>query len=235
MLPEALLVCSHEGSARALVPVLEELGIKVERHHDAMDALTRLWKWRYDAVIVDCEGGGDEAEVLREVREVGQNRNAVTIAIIGETEDPDIAYSLGAHFVMHNPLTSFRVRRMMRAAHGLITLERRRYARHACDGDVTILEGARERAARLVNLSASGCALQRATSSPVSTAIGLRFALPGTAQEIAPQGEIMWQNGGRLGIRFSVVNPLDRARLDRWLQQQNAEAETVASGVLAAR
>jgi DNA-binding response OmpR family regulator len=120
MLPEALLVCSDVGSARALLPVLEELGIKVERHHDAMAALTRLWTWRYDAVIVDCEGGGDEAEVVREVREVGQNRTAVTIAIIGESEDADIAYSLGAHFVMQKPLTSFRVRRMMRAAHALI-------------------------------------------------------------------------------------------------------------------
>lgn len=227
MLPEALFVCSQEESARCLLPVLAELGAKVERHHDAMAALTRLWAWRYDAVIVDCEGGGDEAEVLREVREVGQNRNAVTIAIIGENEDPDDAYALGAHFVLQKPLTSFKVQRMLKVAHALITQERRRYARHDCDGPVTVLEGGRERSGGLVNLSAGGAAIQMATSTPVESAIaiGLSFRLPGMAHTITPRGEIVYQKGGRLGVRFTEVNQVDRVRLDRWLQQQNAIAE----------
>ena len=237
MLPEALIVCSQEESARCLLPVLAELGTKVERHHDAMAALTRLWAWRYDAVIVDCEGGGDEAEVLREVREVGQNRNAVTIAIIGENEDPDDAYALGAHFVLQKPLTSFKVRRMLKVAHALVTQERRRYARHDCDGPVTVLEGGRERAGGLVNLSAGGVAIQMQTSKPVgvensnasANVIGLGFRLPGTPHTITPRGEIVYQKGGRLGIRFTEVNQVDRVRLDRWVAQQHTEVESHAA------
>ena len=220
MQPEALFVCAQEESARMLLPVLKALGTRVERHRDAMAGLTRLWNWRYDAVIVDCEGGGDEAEVLREVREVGQNRNAVTIAIIGAQEQLEDAYALGAHFVLQKPLASLRVQRMLRVAHGLMVQERRRYARHDCEGAAVILEGARERAAQLVNLSAGGVALQRATSTPLEAVIGLRFVLPGTTHTIAPRGEVMWQRGGRIGVRFTHLNQVDRVRLDRWLAEQ---------------
>lgn len=221
MIPEALLVCPHQDSARALQPVLEQLGTRVECHQDAMVALTRLWSYRYDAVIVDCEGRGDEAEVVREVHEAALNRNAVTIAVIGAGEDPDLAYALGAHFVLRKPLTSTRVRRLLRAAHALITQERRRHQRFLCEGPATLVCGAQELPAELVDVSQGGVALQLDRKLDEGcAAVRLRFRLPGTTDVIAPAAEVAWQNAWRrAGLRFTAVTPDDQSRLLRWLDQ----------------
>jgi CheY-like chemotaxis protein len=220
MLPEALLVCSHEESARALVPVLEGLGTHVERHRDTMAALGRLWTVRYDAVIVDCAGGqGDEAEVVREVREVGLNKNAITIAVIGADEDPDEAYALGAHFVLRKPLQRVRVERMLRAAHVLITQERRKFRRHLCDGPATVIAGAAEIHAELIDLSHGGVALQLAKTHEIPDTVSLRFDLPGTRDSVTPRASVAWRNQwGRVGLQFTDINGVDRTRLSRWLQ-----------------
>lgn len=218
MLPEALLVCSHEDSARALQPVLEGLGTHVERHRDTMAALGRLWTARYDAVIVDCEGGGDEAEVVREVREVGLNKTAITIAVIGQDDDPDDAYALGAHFVLQKPLQRVRVERMLRAAHVLITQERRKFRRHLCDGPAEVIVGASEIHAELVDLSHGGVALQLGKTHQVPDDVGLRFTLPGTRDVLTPRGVIRWRNHwGRIGVEFTTITAIDRSRLSRWL------------------
>ena len=42
---------------------------------------------------------------MREVHEAGINKNAITIAVIGHHEDPDLAYAMGAHFVLRKPLS----------------------------------------------------------------------------------------------------------------------------------
>lgn len=218
MLPEALLVCSREESARALQPVLEGLGTHVERHRDTMAALGRLWTARYDAVIVDCEGRGDEAEVVREVREVGLNKNAITIAVIGEDEDPDEAYALGAHFVLRKPLQRVRVERMLRAAHVLISQERRRFKRHLCDGPAEVIAGAAEIHAELVDISHGGVALQLAKTHEIPDEVGLRFTLPDTRDVITPRAVVRWRNKwGRVGVEFTTITALDRSRLSRWL------------------
>jgi len=221
MLPEALLVCPLEEAARALEPELKRLGTRIERHHDAMAALTRLWTYRYDAVIVDCEGQGDEAEVVREVREAGLNRNAVTIALIGADEDPELAYAMGAHFVLRKPLDSMRVRRMLRAAHSLILQERRRYERFACEGPATVLCGAAEFRAYLVDVSQGGVALRMERPPEQSDMVRLRFRLPGTQVMFQTTAEVRWHSDqGRVGLLFRGMTAPDRSQLLRWLAAQ---------------
>src|SRR4051812_8283727 len=190
MLPEALLVCPQEESARLLQPVLERLGTRVERQSDPMAALNRIWTYRYDAVIVDCEGEGDEAEVVREVHEAGVNSKAITIAVIGEHEDAELAYALGAHFVLRKPLERTRVSRMLRAAHSLILQERRRYERVACEGPATVACGAAEFPAYVVDISQGGVALRMERPPETSDVVRLRFRLPGTQKTFTATAEV---------------------------------------------
>jgi CheY-like chemotaxis protein len=218
MIPEALLVCPHEDSSRLLRPELEKLGTRVECQNDAMAALTRLWNYRYDAIIVDCEGEGDEAEVVREVREAAQNKHAITIAVIGEQEDPELAYAMGAHFVLRKPLDGLRVRRMLRAAHSLILQERRRYERLACEGPATVICGAAEFPAYLVDISQGGVALRLERPPEASDVVRLRFRLPGTPTVFASAAEVKWHNDrGRAGLSFTAMTALDRSALLAWL------------------
>ena len=220
MLPEALLVCPQEESARALQPVLEQLGTRIEREPDAIAALTRLQRHHYDALIIDCEGGGDEAEVLRESRDAGLGRNTITIAVIGERDDAELAYSLGAHFVLKKPLTRVRVERMLRAAHALVQ-ERRQHRRFACEGAVTIWAAESRVAAELLDLSGGGAAVQMTTRADLPREVRVRFALPGTSTFVRADAERAWQNQySRVGLRFTRMTELDREALEHWLEQQ---------------
>jgi CheY-like chemotaxis protein len=224
MIPEALFVSPQEESARALLPILQRLGTHVERHTDAMTALTRLWTSHYDAVIVDCEGRGDEAEVVREVHEAGRNKNAITIAVIGHHEDPDLAYAMGAHFVLRKPLTRPRVERMMRAAHALMTQERRRHNRYLCEGPVAILQGGAESAAELVDMSQGGVAIQMGKKRTLNGNLRLRFKLPGARATVTAAAEVAWRNSwGRVGVRFTEIGATDRRRLAEWAERQHVD------------
>ena len=219
MLPEAMLVCAQEESSQLLLSVLEELGTRVESHRDAVEALPHLWARRFDAVIVDCEGHGNEAEVVREVHEAAQNRHAVTIAIIGPRESREDAYALGAHFVLRKPLTAFRVWRLLRASYPLMVEELRRYLRHPCQGPVQVVSGVVEVPALLTNLSRDGAAVMLEPEVRLEPIVRLRFRLPRTKLSVVPEGKVVWQTPcGHAGIHFTTVTALDRLRLNRWLE-----------------
>lgn len=231
MLPEAMVVCAQEGSAHLLLSVLGELGTRVESHRDAMEALPHLWARRFDAVIVDCEGHGGEAEVVREVHEAAQNRHAVTIAIIGPREKHEDAYALGAHFVLRKPLTPFRVRRLLRATYPLMVEELRHYLRHPCQGPVRVVSGVVEVAAELTNLSQDGAAVLLDPEVKLEPLVRLRFRLPRTKLSVVPEGRVAWQTPcGHAGIHFTTVTALDRLRLNRWLEEDLERDEGPRSG-----
>ena len=136
----------------------------------------------------------------------------------GEDEDPDDAYALGAHFVLRKPLHRVRVERMLRAAHVLISQERRKFKRHLCDGAAEVIVGASEIHAELVDLSHGGTALQLGKTSQVPDEVGLRFTLPGTRDVITPRAVVRWRNHwGRVGVEFTAITSIDRSRLSRWL------------------
>jgi CheY-like chemotaxis protein len=220
MTPQALLVCPGEESARALEPVLAQLGTHIERQSDAIAALARLQQHRYDALIVDCEGSGDEAEVLRETHDAGWDRHTITIALIGEREDAELAYALGAHFVLRKPLTRTRVERLLRAAHALVQ-ERRRHRRHLCEGPLTLWSGEQRLEGELLDLSAGGAAIQMPGRAELRRPLRMRFALPGTKTFLRADAELAWQNHfGRAGLRFTAMSSLDTEALAQWLDQQ---------------
>ncbi len=225
MLPEAMLVCAQEESSHLLLSVLEELGTRVESQRAPVEALPHLWARRFDAVIVDCEGHGEEAEVVREVREAGQNRHAVTIAIIGPRESCQDAYALGAHFVLRKPLTPFRVRRLLRATYPLMVEELRRYLRHPCRAPALVVSGVVEVPAVLTTLSHDGAAILLDPEVRLEPAVRLRLRLPGTKLAVVPEGKVVWHTPcGHAGIHFTTVTALDRLRLNRWLEEDLDES-----------
>jgi CheY-like chemotaxis protein len=226
-----MLVCAQEESSSLLLAVLEEMGTRVESHADAMEALQQLWTRRFDAVIVDCEGRGQEAEVVREVHEAAQNRSAVTIAIIGPKEKYADAYALGAHFVMRKPLTPVRVRRLLRASYPLMVEELRRHLRHPCQGPVQVVSGVVEVPAALTNLSQGGVAVILEPQGKLEPSVRLRFRLPGTKLCVVPEGKVVWQTPcGHAGIRFTAVTALDRLRLNHWLEDDLEKDEAPGKG-----
>src|SRR5262249_44172318 len=120
------------------------------------DALVRLARNKYDALVLDCDLR-DAKTLIDTLRKGRSNRNAVVIGIMGERGLASQLYDLGANYVMNKPLTAEVVGRILRGAHGPILRERRRYIRvDVHDRLHLVLRDQHELMAHLINVSAGG-------------------------------------------------------------------------------
>lgn len=70
---------------------------------------------------------------------------------------------------------------------------------------------------RAANLSVGGAFFHQTVPLPVGTVVDLRFGLPDDAQIIACRGVIVATQELGMGVRFQELGPLDRARLERFV------------------
>jgi c-di-GMP-binding flagellar brake protein YcgR len=134
-------------------------------------------------------------------------------------------FELGAHFVLHKPLTVERAKASFRAVRALMKRERRLQLRVAVQIPVECFGQGRYKA-KTVDLSEGGMAIQ--FSGRVSKENKLRFMLelPGMDQKLEIYGELAWEgNGDHAGVRFKNATEEQRNTLRQWLNNQLPEPE----------
>ncbi|HUK87176.1 MAG TPA: PilZ domain-containing protein [Terriglobales bacterium] len=213
----ALLLCRDVRVLAVLPRLLERAKIQVERCAAAPQAIERLAHSKYEAVIVDCDDPTAAAAVLKSVRSAPSNRRALTLALVTDAA-PATSAGLGANFVLEKPIVAERAARVLRAAYGLMTQERRRYHRLPANQIVYLsYESVLDQRAVMLNLSQGGVALRGVTGVPSHHPVFLRFSLPGVGQSIEAQAETTWTSGERLGVKFVKLAPTAQRRLELWL------------------
>src|SRR6266436_4599971 len=122
---KCLLVCSDEKTVRILRRVLSDLEIAVEHCDDADTAIRRLTRQRFESIIVDCATPEEASSVLRGAKAAPANNRAIAIVLV----DPGLGlkggFEMGAHFVLHKPLSGERAKASFRAVRALMKRERR--------------------------------------------------------------------------------------------------------------
>jgi c-di-GMP-binding flagellar brake protein YcgR len=225
---QALVYCADEKVVRVLRRVLSELEIGMELCADAESAIHKLTRRRFEAVIVDCADPGTASRVLRSARSAPCNKRAVAVAIVGAQTALNGARDLGAHFVLHQPLSPERAKTSFRAVRALMKRERRRNARIAVETPVTIQvnDGAGQLRAVSSDIGEGGMAIQLAHRPKNLGAVNLQFSLPGTEDNIECASDVAWENPGRqVGLRFLNLAPAMRDRLNAWLESRGPEFE----------
>src|ERR1700688_240961 len=139
---QALLLCSDDKIVKVLRRVLSDLEIDVEISIDAVSAVRKLTRRRFEAVVVDCTDEDLAATVLSSVRSAPCNKRAIAVAMIDGQKAVRGAFALGAHFVLFKPITFDRARGSFRAARALMKCERRRNIRVPVELPVTLFSGA---------------------------------------------------------------------------------------------
>ena len=176
---QALVFCADEKVVRVLRRVLSELEIGMELCPDAESAIHKLTRRRFEAVIVDCADPRTASRVLRSARSAPCNKRAVAVAIVGAQSDLGSQRDLGAHFVLHQPLSPERAKTSFRAVRALMKRERRRNARISVETPVTIQvnDGAGQLRAVSSDIGEGGIAVQLAhrpkNLGPVNRAVFL--------------------------------------------------------------
>jgi DNA-binding response OmpR family regulator len=225
---QALVLCADEKVVRVLRRVLSELEIGMELCADAESSIHKLTRRRFEAVIVDCADQRTASRVLRSARSAPVNKRAVAVAIVGAQSALGDARDLGAHFVLHQPLSPERAKTSFRAVRALMKRERRRNARIAVETPVTIQvnDGAGQLRAVSSDIGEGGMAIQLAHRPKNLGSVTLQFSLPGTQDNIECAGDVAWENPGRqVGLRFVNLAPAMRDRLNAWLESRAPELE----------
>src|SRR5438105_8164414 len=157
---DALIVSRDPDVINVFRNVMEDAGIHIDESIAAGDSLKRLAKHRYDAVVVDCDGVPDGADVIEALRTGKSNKNSITFALVGgDAEMRKSVSQQGATFVLHKPISTETVLRSMKASHGLILRERRRYLRHSVDTYAHLQTGKSEMQVNVIDISEGGCAV----------------------------------------------------------------------------
>jgi len=117
---QSLLLCPEEKTARVLSRVLAELEIGMEQCTEPFDAVKKLMRQRYDAVIVDWENEANATLVLKNARMSPANKTSLAVAIVEGQTSVRNAFRAGANFVLYKPISLEQAKTSLRAARALM-------------------------------------------------------------------------------------------------------------------
>src|ERR1022692_1651438 len=122
---KSLLLSSDDRTVRVLRRVLNDLEIGVEHCSSSDDAVRRITRHRFEAIIVDCSDTEDSGNVLRATKAAPVNKRALSIVLVEAAVGLKGGFEMGAHFVLHKPLAVDRAKASFRAVRALMKSERR--------------------------------------------------------------------------------------------------------------
>ena len=219
---KALLLTRDQEVLRVIRRVLETVTIDMETVTSTDAARQTISSRKFDAIVIDCDDVQSGCEVIKELRRGKSNSKSIVFAVTTRVTSVKGAFELGANFVLEKPVSPDRAARSLRAAHGLILRERRRYHRQAVNATVHVSYGSvRNVAVPLTNISEGGLALGTNRTSDMTGPVQLRMQLPGLNRVLEAKGEFVWTNdAGRVGVRFTTIAPLVKSELESWLSRQ---------------
>lgn len=219
---KALLLTRDQEVLRVIRRVLEAGTIELETVTSTDAARQTIERRKFDAILIDCDDVQSGCEIIRELRKGKSNAKSIVFAITNRVTSVKDAFAYGANFVLDKPVSADRAARSLRAAHGLILRERRRYHRHQLQTTVHLTYGShRDVPVSMSNISEGGLALATTRTDEMKGTVSIRFELPGSNRSLEAKGEFVWSSDvGRVGIRFTTIPAATKSELDSWISRQ---------------
>jgi hypothetical protein len=130
------------------------------------------------------------------------------------------------HFTLQKPFTPELMSKTLKAGYSLIVQEKRKSFRHPVliDANATYLhDGTRLTLenTKVLDISQTGLRMQSDSAIPKDGVVFLDFKLPETEIPLSIIGKTMWTDaGGRAGIQFRFMTPIELENLRDWLAQR---------------
>ncbi len=222
---KSLLLSSDEKTVRILRRVLGDLEIDVEHCYGVDDAICRITRQRFEAIIADAANREDAGNLLRAAKAAPVNKRALTIVLVESPVGLKGGFELGAHFVLHKPLAVERAKGSFRAVRALMKRERRLQLRVEVQIPVECI-GSGRYSAKTIDLCEGGMAIQFSGRVKKENSLHFSLELPGMDQKLEIDGELAWEGyQNRAGVRFTNATDEQRNLLRQWLRSQLPEPE----------
>jgi CheY-like chemotaxis protein len=223
MILKSLVLCSDEKTVRLLRRVLSDLEIAVDHCQGPEDAIQKLTRHRFEAVVVDCDSASSFPAVLKAVRSAPCNKRAIAVAIVDAKANLRAVFEMGAHFVLFKPFSAERAKSSFRAARALMKRERRRNFRLPIEVPV-LLTGSSDHRLHTIDISEGGFSVKLTSRSRETGRMRFSLTLPGTPNEIEGTAEVAWESPNlQAGIRFSEISAAALHQLKAWLNSNSPE------------
>src|ERR1017187_3456491 len=121
---KSLLLSSDDRTGSILCRVPSHLEIGVDHCAASEEAVPRLPRLRFEAIIVDCSDTEESGNVLRASKAAPVNKRALSIVLVENNVGLKGGFEMGAHFVLHKPLAVERAKASFRAVRALMKSER---------------------------------------------------------------------------------------------------------------
>src|SRR5215467_8859884 len=122
---KSLLLSSDEKTIRILRRVLGDLEIEVDHCAQSETAIRKITRERFEAVIIDCADLQEAGQVLQGVKASPVNKRALSVVLVEAPVGLRGGFEMGAHFVLHKPISGERSKASFRAVRALMKQERR--------------------------------------------------------------------------------------------------------------
>jgi hypothetical protein len=222
---KSLLLSSDEKTVRILRRVLGDLEIDVEHCSSPDDAICRITRQRFEAIIADASNREAAGSVLRAAKAAPVNKRALTVVLVESPVGLKGGFELGAHFVLHKPLAVERAKASFRAVRALMKRERRVQLRVEVQIPVECI-GSGRHSAKTIDLCEGGMAIQFSGRVGKENSLHFSLELPGMNQKLEIDGELAWEGyQNRAGVRFTNTTDEQRNLLRQWLNSQLPERE----------
>ncbi len=219
----ALVVSRDTGLTTTFTDISREFGISAQISGELNGGVPKeLSQTKYEALVVDFETISQTEPIISTIRQSSVNRNAVVFAVVGSAETRQRAKEQGATFLLEQPLESDGVRRVLQAAYGLMTSERRRYFRCAVEVPVRVVrKGGEEVSCKTINISSNGMAVKSPVAFDLGEKLQFSIALQESGLPIRGQATVVWDDKhGKAGLSMECANALLQRKLDSWLDTQ---------------
>lgn len=230
MLVNALLLSSDSSLLGLLRRSAEELGIRPQESRSVGQAGTLLTTRRFEGIVVDTDDLADASDFIEALRRTPSNKTSIVVAVVNGRTSPTEAFRKGANMVLEKPVTADKLVRSLRAAHSMMTRERRRALRLPIEMPVMLKLGAgAEDRATATDISEGGLGVEALVPMKVHDTIRFRCTLPDSDIELQGSAEIVnATRDGHAGLCFVGISPPLRSEFVHWLvariERQSASA-----------
>jgi DNA-binding response OmpR family regulator len=218
----SLVVDDEPAVCQLIQEVMNSVGMNALALTKSTDAAQVLREEKFDVVLLDLRmPAPDGIEVARQMRDSGFNRSTPIIMISDDQQLSATAESFkaGASFFLYKPIDKGRLLRLIRASHGSIEQERRRFRRIEHCARVQLTAGTIALEGETVDISMNGMLVRAAQCVPPGSAVSIKLDLVPDAKPFMASGSVRRVIGGnQMGIEFNLTNQAENGRLQELLQ-----------------
>jgi len=227
--PEFLVVCSDASMFKTVADAVRQVKGRLNCAPSTVAARDYVARRMADGIIIDMTLPG-ALDLIGRIRCVGPNRFSVVFACMGAMPETQFAIRAGANFVLHRPLLSDKIARIIILAATMMKAEKRRHIRYPVMVPVELKMKEREVESTMSNLSEGGMAIWSLYYHAPGSALDFAFELP-LGGLIRGRGEVAWTNAdGLAGVKFNILPDQAYTCLSGWISGR-ASSQPSATGM----